>query len=80
MWKAHRFGHAGGILNVASSAAGTLFRERRAVVIQLQRDANDIIAFAGQLGRDDRTVDPAGHGDNNAGLRGGLAKPREFSG
>jgi hypothetical protein len=74
MRKSQRFGHAAGVVDVAAGAAGALFRQRRAVVVELKRHADDVIAFARQLGRDDRAVHAARHRDQNARLGRGLCK------
>ncbi len=66
MRKSHRLGHAARIMDVTPRAAGTLLRQRSAVIVELKRDAHDIIAFFGQLGGHDGAVDAAGHGDDDA--------------
>ena len=53
MRKAHFFGHAACIVDVTTRAARAFFRQRRPVIVKLQGDAHDIIAFFGQFGGDD---------------------------
>jgi hypothetical protein len=38
------------------------------MVVELERDADHIVALAPQKGRDDRGVDPSGHGDDHPGV------------
>ena len=40
------------------------------MVVELERDADDVVAFTRQQGRDDGGVDAARHGHDDAGLRG----------
>ena len=42
---ADAFGDGAGVVNVLTGAAGTLAMRRRAVVVKLQRDADDVITF-----------------------------------
>ena len=53
MWKAHRLGHAPGIMDVYACATGALLGQGRAVVIKLQRHAHHIITLGGELCRHD---------------------------
>ena len=46
----------------------------RAVIVKLQRDADDIIAFALQKTCNDRRIDAARHGDDDAGVFGPSGK------
>ncbi len=41
---------------------------RGAVIIKLQRDADDVIALAFQQTRDHGGIDATGHGDDDAGI------------
>jgi len=70
MRKSHVFGHTAGIVDVQPGAARAFFGKGRPVIIELKRDAHDIIALLGQLGGDNRTVHAAGHGHHHAGFRG----------
>lgn len=76
MRKAHGFRHAPRIMDITPGAAGALFRQRRAMVIQLQRDADHVIAFFLQHGGHHRTVDAARHGNDHAGVRRGFGQPK----
>ena len=62
------FRHPAGILNVLPGATRALARRRLAMIVELQRDADDVVAFRPQQGRDDRGIDPAGHGHHHAGI------------
>ena len=75
MGKAHVFGHPAGVVNVDTCTAGTFLGQSRAVVIKLKRHANHVIAFAGQFGGHDRTVDAPRHCHDNTGLRRRFRKP-----
>ena len=66
MREPHRLGHPPRVVNVPPRTAGTLFRQRRAVIVKLQGDAHDVIAFLGQHRRHNRTVDAARHRHNHA--------------
>ena len=74
MGKAHFLGDAAGVMDVDPGTAGAFLGQRRAVVVELQRYAHHIIALFGELGRDDGTVDAAGHGHDDAGFRGRLGQ------
>ena len=63
------------IMNILPCAARALAVCRFAMVIELHRDADDVIAFGGQQRRHDRQIDPARHRDDDTGLGGGLIKP-----
>ena len=43
---------------------------RRAMVVKLQRDADDVVALGLEQRRGHRRIDAAGHGDDDPGLRG----------
>jgi hypothetical protein len=70
MGKAHLLGHAAGVVDVAARAAGALLGQRRAVIVELQGDADHVIAFLGQHRGHDGTVDAARHGDDDPRLGG----------
>ena len=59
---AHRLGRGACVVDILAGAAGALLLDRRAVIIELQRHAHDIVAGAGQQGRSHRGIDAAGHG------------------
>src|SRR5690606_4942792 len=54
--------HAPSIVDVLSGATGALLPGRRTVVVELQGDADDIVAFRAQQRGRRRAVDAAGHG------------------
>jgi hypothetical protein len=74
MRKAHRLGHAAGVMDIAARAARALLRQRRAMVVKLQRDSDHIVARARQLGRDHRGIDAARHRHDHAGIGRRLGK------
>ena len=55
-------------MDVSPGAACAFLGQGRAVVIELQGHADDIVAFFGQLCGNDGAVHAAGHGDDDAGL------------
>src|SRR5262249_53145274 len=59
-----------GIVNVAPGAAGALAMGCRAMVVKLQRDADDVVALRLQQRSRHRRVDAAGHGDHDTGVFG----------
>ena len=59
MRKIELFRHAARVVNVAASAACTLFSECCSMVIKLERNANNIIALRRQFGRNNRAINPA---------------------
>ena len=65
MWNAERLGDAAGVLDVLPGAARTLAMGRLAVIVELQRNADDVVAGPRQQPRDDRRVDAARHGDHH---------------
>ena len=54
------------IMDVAAGAAGTLAVRGRAVVVELQRDADDVVALGLEQRSRHRGVDAARHGDDDA--------------
>src|SRR5580658_2554347 len=67
-------GHRAGVMDVAPGAAGTLAVSRRAMVVELQRDADDVVTGLRQQCRGDRRIDAARHGDNDARVGGPALK------
>src|SRR6185369_370851 len=65
---ADALGHAARVVDVLAGAAGALAVGRRAVVVKLQRHADDVIALRLEQRRGHRGVDAARHGDDNAGV------------
>ena len=65
---AERLGDAARVVDVLAGAAGALAVRRRAMVVELQRDADDVVALGLEQRRDDRGIDAAGHGDDDAGV------------
>ena len=70
MGDAEALGDAARIVDVLAGAAGALPAERRAVVVQLERDADHLAAGLDQERRRARAVDAARHGDDHAALGG----------
>ena len=69
MREAHRLRDPARIVDVAPRTAGPLLRQRRPVVVELQRHADDVVTLLRQHRRHHRTVDAAGHRDHHARLR-----------
>ena len=65
MRNADPLGDGAGIMDVAAGAAGALAVGRSAMIVKLQRDADDVIAGIGQKRRGDRGIDAARHGDDD---------------
>jgi len=65
MGNGQRFGDRARVMDVAPSAAGALAMGRRAVVVKLQRHADDVIALSLQQRSRDRGIDAARHGDDD---------------
>ncbi len=78
MGKAHALGHAARVQNVLAGAAGALPLHGLAVIVKLQRDADDVISFAREHGRDDRRVHPPDMATTTRVSEGARAKPRLF--
>ena len=66
MRNADALGDSAGVVDVAAGAAGALAVGRGAVVVELQRDADDVIAGIGQQRRGHRGIDAARHRDDDA--------------
>ncbi|MNT36757.1 hypothetical protein D3C72_1728620 [compost metagenome] len=67
MGDADQFGGQTGVVDVLPGAAGALLLQGGAVVVELERDADHVIAGLGQQGGDDRGIHSARHGRNHAG-------------
>ena len=63
-------GDAAGVVDVLAGAAGALAVRRGAVVVELKRDADDVITLGLQQRSRHRRVDTAGHGDDDTGFGG----------
>ncbi len=63
------------VVDVLAGAAGALAVGRRAMVVELHRHADDVVAFARQQRRGDARIDAARHRDDDAGVLGGLGQP-----
>ena len=57
-----------GVVDVLAGAAGALAMGGGAVVVELQRHADDVVALGLQQRRGDRGIDAARHGDDHAGV------------
>ena len=68
MRNADPLGDVAGIVDVAAGAAGALAMGRGAMVVELQRDADDVIALGLQQRSRHRGIDAAGHGDDDPGV------------
>ena len=68
MRNADALGDGARVVDVLARAAGALAMRRRAVVVELQRDADDVIALGLEQRRGHRGIDAAGHGDDDAGV------------
>jgi len=70
MRNADEVGDTARVVNILTGAAGALALDRLAVIVELQRDAHDVVALLLQKrGRDGR-IDAARHGDNHPRLLG----------
>ena len=63
---AERLGDAAGIVDVLAGAAGALPVGRLAMVVELERHADHVVAAGLEEPRDDRGIDAARHGDDDA--------------
>ena len=79
MWESHLLRHTPCVVNVAPGAAGALFRQRGAMVVELKRDADDVVAFFRQHRGDNGAVDAAGHGDDDPRIGGGFGQAKTVS-
>jgi len=62
-------------VNVLPGAARALAVRRFAVIVELHRHADDVVAFGREQRRRDRRIDAARHRDNDAGIGWGLVEP-----
>ena len=60
------------IVDVLPRAARALAMRRFAVVVELHRDADDVVALESEHRRHDGRIDPARHRDDDAGFGRGL--------
>jgi hypothetical protein len=63
-------------MNVLSGAASAFLMDGRAMIVELQRYADDVITVPLEKGRDDGGIDPARHGDDDTSLRWRLREPQ----
>ena len=68
MREPHGFRDTPRIMDIDARTASPFARQCRTVVVKLQGDADDVIAFLGQHGGDHGTVDTARHRHNDAGV------------
>ena len=68
MGNGERIGNAAGVVDVLTGAAGALAVGRGAVVVELQRDADDVIALGLEQRGRHRGIDATGHGDDDTGV------------
>ncbi len=80
MGNAQRFADAAGIVDVLAGAAGTGAVDGGAMVVKLQRDAEDVITLALQDTGDDGGIHAARHGDDNARIFRSLVKIQRVHG
>ena len=79
MRDADRLGDAAGIVDVLAGAAGALAMGGGAVIVELQRDADDIVALALEQGRDDGRIDAARHGTTTRVFEGSVGRSSVLS-
>src|SRR5664279_1827090 len=68
MRNADALGNAARIIDVLPRAAGALAVGGGAVIVELQRDADHVIAFGLEQRGSHRGIDAAGHGDDDTGV------------
>ena len=68
------------VMDVLARAAGALAMRRRAVIVELHRQADDVVALARQQRRDDAGIDAARHRDDDARVRRGLGQAQGIDG
>ncbi len=64
------------VVDILPGATGALAMGGFAMVVELHRHADDIVALGGERGRGDRRIDAARHSHDNAGLRRRLAQAK----
>ena len=74
MRDAERLGDAAGVVDVLAGAAGALAVGRLAVVVELQRHADHVVAGRLEEAGDHRGIDAAGHRDDDARPVGAAGK------
>jgi hypothetical protein len=80
MWDAKARGHRAGIMDIDPGTAGSLRLNGDTMIIELQGDADDLIALLMQEGCRHRTVDTARHGNNDTCLSLRLGKAERITG
>ena len=68
MRNADALGDIARVMDVLAGAAGALAMARRAMVVKLQGDADDVVTLRLQQRGRGRGVDAAGHGDDDPGV------------
>ena len=68
MRNADALGDIARVVNVLAGTAGALAMGRRAVIVELQRDADDVVALRLQQRSGRRGIDAARHGDHDPGV------------
>jgi hypothetical protein len=68
MGNADPFRHRTRVIDVLAGAAGTFAVGRGAMVVELQRDADDVVALGLEQRRRDRGIDATRHGDDHTGV------------
>ena len=69
-----------GVVDILPGAARALLLQGHAVIVELQRDADHLIALLMQQRRGDGAVHPARHGDDHAGILRPLIDPERIHG
>ena len=64
------------VVDILPGATGALAMRRFAVVVELHRHADDVVALGGEHGRGDGRIDAARHRHDDAGLRRRLAQAK----
>jgi hypothetical protein len=68
MRNADPLGDIARVMDVLPGAAGALTMGGGAMIVKLQRDADDVVALGFQQGSRRRRIDAAGHGDHDPGV------------
>ena len=68
------------IVDVLAGAARSLAAHRHAMVVKLEGDPDHVVTLLPQKGGGDGGVDTAGHGDDDAGVRGPLCDAERVQG